>query len=96
MRLPSSFWDKVVHLLIQPETRTLGLQSLSAFAKQGEITIYILGLADLTVLDAEAMKEAMRTGSAIVPALLEMRRDISSWHLGTFALLELGLFDLPA
>jgi len=77
-RLPSSFWDKVVHLLTQPETRTLGLQSLSAFAKQ------------------EAMKEAMRTGSAIVPALLEMRRDISSWHLGTFALLELGLFDLPA
>jgi len=74
-RLPPILWDKVVHLLRQPETRTLGLQALSAFAKQ------------------ETMKDVIRTGSTIVPALLEMRRDIGSWHHGTVALLELGLFD---
>jgi len=44
------------------------------------------------VLDADAMKKVI-LNSAIVPALLEMRRDVTSWHSGTVALLELGLFD---
>lgn len=41
--------------------------------------------------DIDHMVKVLRN-SAIVPALLEMRRDITTWDLGTVALQEIGMF----